>query len=169
MRDACDGAGPLATIIVAIFQQGITDRQDQEPIVLLLNGTLLIGVAIYALITAVANILEGGNELRFDLAIIYAAITVAICTVMAWFEVEPTATSSLISSLSMCGPGSCRAALRSPSYCVRCRICGERNPIWVDRSLSGSGCLGTRLCCHHPATHIHSASGAVGYPFNRPG
>ena len=57
-----------------------------EPIVLLLNGTLLIGVAIYALITAVGNILEGGNVLRFDLAIIYAAITVAICTVMAWFE-----------------------------------------------------------------------------------
>ena len=57
-----------------------------EPIVLLLNGSLLIGVAIYALITAIANILEGGHLLRFDLAAIYAAITVVICLSMAWFE-----------------------------------------------------------------------------------
>lgn len=57
-----------------------------EPIVLLLNGTLLMGVAVYALINAVANILEGGHELRFDFAIIYAAITVVICLAMAWLE-----------------------------------------------------------------------------------
>jgi predicted Co/Zn/Cd cation transporter (cation efflux family) len=57
-----------------------------EPIVLLLNGTLLIAVAVYALINAIANILEGGHELRFDYAIIYAAITVVICLTMAWLE-----------------------------------------------------------------------------------
>ncbi|MEQ1953565.1 cation diffusion facilitator family transporter [Mesorhizobium yinganensis] len=57
-----------------------------EPIVLLLNGTLLIAVAVYALINAVSNILEGGHELRFDYAIIYAAITVVICLAMAWLE-----------------------------------------------------------------------------------
>ena len=56
-----------------------------EPIVLLLNGTLLIGVAIYALVTAIANILEGGHALRFDLALVYATITVVICFLMAWF------------------------------------------------------------------------------------
>ena len=57
-----------------------------EPIVLLLNGTLLMAVAIYALINAVANILEGGHQLRFDFAIIYAAITVVICLTMACLE-----------------------------------------------------------------------------------
>ncbi|MDQ6436578.1 cation transporter [Mesorhizobium sp. LHD-90] len=57
-----------------------------EPIVLLLNGTLLMAVAVYALINAIANILEGGNELRFDYAIVYAAITVVICLTMAWLE-----------------------------------------------------------------------------------
>ncbi|WP_442579350.1 cation diffusion facilitator family transporter [Mesorhizobium sp. ASY16-5R] len=57
-----------------------------EPIVLLLNGTLLIAVAVYALINAIANILEGGHELRFDYAIIYAVITVVICLTMAWLE-----------------------------------------------------------------------------------
>jgi len=54
-----------------------------EPIVLLLNGTLLISVAIYGLITALATILHGGRLLRFDYAIIYAAITLACCGIMA--------------------------------------------------------------------------------------
>ncbi len=57
-----------------------------EPIVLLLNGTLLVAVAIYALINATANILEGGHELRFDVAILYAAVTSVICLAMAWYE-----------------------------------------------------------------------------------
>ena len=54
-----------------------------EPIVLGLNGTLLMAVAIYALINAAISILSGGHELRFDLAIVYALITLAICAVMA--------------------------------------------------------------------------------------
>jgi predicted Co/Zn/Cd cation transporter (cation efflux family) len=57
-----------------------------EPIVLLLNGTVLIVVAVYALINGVANILNGGHDLRFDFAIIYAAITLVACVTMAWVE-----------------------------------------------------------------------------------
>ena len=57
-----------------------------EPIVLLLNGTLLVGVVTYALVTAIANILGGGHLLRFDLAILYAVLTLAICAVMALVE-----------------------------------------------------------------------------------
>ncbi len=54
-----------------------------EPIVLGLNGTLLIAVATYALIDAVISILRGGHELEFDFAIFYAVITLAVCTAMA--------------------------------------------------------------------------------------
>ncbi|TIL32520.1 cation transporter [Mesorhizobium sp.] len=54
-----------------------------EPIVLGLNGTLLIAVASYALINGVITILHGGNELRFGIAIVYAVITLAVCLAMA--------------------------------------------------------------------------------------
>jgi predicted Co/Zn/Cd cation transporter (cation efflux family) len=57
-----------------------------EPIVLLLNGTLLVGVTIYALVNAIAIILSGGHELRFDFAILYAALTLSICAFMAVIE-----------------------------------------------------------------------------------
>lgn len=56
-----------------------------EPIVLGLNGLLLMSVAFYALINAVITILDGGNELKFDLAIVYAVVTVVICFGMACF------------------------------------------------------------------------------------
>jgi predicted Co/Zn/Cd cation transporter (cation efflux family) len=45
-----------------------------EPIVLGLNGVLLSGAAIYALLSAIGVILVGGRELSFDIAIIYAGI-----------------------------------------------------------------------------------------------
>jgi predicted Co/Zn/Cd cation transporter (cation efflux family) len=45
-----------------------------EPIVLGLNGVLLSGAAIYALLSAIGVILAGGRELSFDIAIIYAGI-----------------------------------------------------------------------------------------------
>ncbi|OWJ69730.1 cation transporter [Haematobacter massiliensis] len=56
-----------------------------EPIVLGLNGLLLMVVAIYALINAVITLLDGGNVLKFDLAILYAVVTLAVCLAMAWF------------------------------------------------------------------------------------
>ncbi|MFG1478161.1 cation transporter [Xanthobacter sp. V4C-4] len=57
-----------------------------EPMVLALNGMLLVGIAIYALINAVGSLLEGGRDLEFGYAIIYAALTVAICTATAVVE-----------------------------------------------------------------------------------
>lgn len=54
-----------------------------EPIVLMLNGSLLVAVSIYALINAVINILNGGHDLRFGFAIVYAAVTLAVCAIMA--------------------------------------------------------------------------------------
>lgn len=57
-----------------------------EPMVLALKGTLLIAVAVYALVTAIGSIIEGGRELEFGLAITYAVITLAICVATAVVE-----------------------------------------------------------------------------------
>lgn len=57
-----------------------------EPMVLGLNGTLLIGVAFYALINAVVTLLNGGRDLEFGWAIVYAVITVIVCTAVAILE-----------------------------------------------------------------------------------
>jgi predicted Co/Zn/Cd cation transporter (cation efflux family) len=54
-----------------------------EPIVLMLNGCLLMTVGVYALISAIISISNGGHELRFGMAIAYSATTVIVCTVMA--------------------------------------------------------------------------------------
>lgn len=56
-----------------------------EPMVLGLNGVLLISVSIYALINAVTNLMSGGHALQFDYAIIYAVVTLAACLIMAMF------------------------------------------------------------------------------------
>ena len=54
-----------------------------EPIVLGLNGILLMSVSVYALINAIISILSGGHALEFDYAILYAAITLVACLTMA--------------------------------------------------------------------------------------
>lgn len=57
-----------------------------EPMVLALNGTLLTLAALYALFNAVMSLLDGGRELAFDWAIVYAAVVVVICFAMAFYE-----------------------------------------------------------------------------------
>lgn len=57
-----------------------------EPMVLVLNGTLLIGVAIYALVNAIGSLLNGGREIQFGWAIVYAAATVIVCAAIAVVE-----------------------------------------------------------------------------------
>ncbi len=57
-----------------------------EPMVLALNGILLSGVAIYALINAVSSLLEGGRLLEFGIAMVYAALTVTACVSIAVIE-----------------------------------------------------------------------------------
>jgi len=54
-----------------------------EPMVLLLNGTLLCAVSCYALVNAVASLLAGGKPLQFDYAILYAVVAVLVCSGMA--------------------------------------------------------------------------------------
>jgi predicted Co/Zn/Cd cation transporter (cation efflux family) len=57
-----------------------------EPMVLGLNGVMLIGVAVYALINAVSSLLEGGRDLEFGWAMAYAAIVAVVCFGVATVE-----------------------------------------------------------------------------------
>ena len=63
-----------------------------EPMVLALNGILLSSVAIYALINAVSSLLEGGRDLEFGLALIYAVLTVIACVTIAVVEARANRT-----------------------------------------------------------------------------
>ncbi|MBK4214645.1 cation transporter [Paracoccus caeni] len=54
-----------------------------EPMVLGLNGVLLTGAAIYALVTAIGSIMAGGRDLNFGGAIIYAVVVVTAAVAMA--------------------------------------------------------------------------------------
>lgn len=49
-----------------------------EPMVLGLNGLLLISASVYAFINALSSLLNGGRDLSFDLGILYAVLIVAI-------------------------------------------------------------------------------------------
>jgi predicted Co/Zn/Cd cation transporter (cation efflux family) len=57
-----------------------------EPMVLGLNGVMLIGVSVYALVNAVASLLGDGRDLEFGWAIVYAAVTLPTCFGMAAIE-----------------------------------------------------------------------------------
>ena len=54
-----------------------------EPMVLCLNGTLLVSVATYALFNAIGSLLEGGRDLEFGWAILYTAVALVVCVLMA--------------------------------------------------------------------------------------
>lgn len=55
-----------------------------EPMVLGLNGTLLMGAAVYAFISAVGSLMTGGRPIDFGPAIIFAVVTVTVSLGM-WF------------------------------------------------------------------------------------
>lgn len=57
-----------------------------EPLILGLNGTLLASAALYALVTAVDSLLNGGRELQFGWAIGYASVTLLVCVLVAIVE-----------------------------------------------------------------------------------
>lgn len=74
------GTGAAGGRLVKHFTMGFWHL---EPMVLGLNGVLLTGAAIYALINAVGSIMAGGRLLAFDYAIVYAALTMLIAFAMA--------------------------------------------------------------------------------------
>lgn len=74
------GTGAVGGRLVKHFTMGFWHL---EPMVLGLNGVLLTGAAIYALINAIGSIMAGGRLLAFDYAIVYAALTMLIAFAMA--------------------------------------------------------------------------------------
>ena len=87
----------VALLVSSLITQRLSERHQArlvrhftmgfwhlEPMVLGLNGFLLAGAAIYALVTAVSSLLSGGRELDFGRAIIYASVVVVIAATMAW-------------------------------------------------------------------------------------
>lgn len=82
---ASTASGPARSKLVERFTMGFWHL---EPMVLGLNGILLMGAATYALINAVASLMAGGRELVFGHAIIYAAVTVVAAIGMAIFDIR---------------------------------------------------------------------------------
>nr|WP_286194697.1 cation transporter [Agrobacterium sp. Ap1] len=56
-----------------------------EPMVLGLNGTLLMGAAVYAFISAVGSLLSGGRPIDFGPAVIFTIVTVTVSFAMWLF------------------------------------------------------------------------------------
>lgn len=57
-----------------------------EPMVLTLNGCVLVLLCFYAFINAVTSLLAGGRELAFDWAIVYSVIVCLVCYGMFFYE-----------------------------------------------------------------------------------
>jgi predicted Co/Zn/Cd cation transporter (cation efflux family) len=86
----------VALLVSSLITQRLSERRQArlvqrftmgfwhlEPMVLGLNGILLSGAAIYALVTAVGSLLAGGRELDFGRAIVYAVVVVIVAVGMA--------------------------------------------------------------------------------------
>lgn len=57
-----------------------------EPMVVALNATVLLAVTSYALLNAILALQDGGREMSFGPAIIYAVVVVIICFTMGYLE-----------------------------------------------------------------------------------
>lgn len=90
----------LALIVVSLIRRHtaegnphhrLTERFNMgfwhlEPMVLSINGILLCGVSLYALINAIGSLLSGGRHLEFGYAIVYAALSSLVCFSLAALE-----------------------------------------------------------------------------------
>ncbi|UPK87474.1 cation transporter [Pseudomonas sp. A2] len=82
----------LSLVVVRLITAHTTSVQmsrklrERFTMVLALNGILLSGVAIYALINAVSSLLQGGRHLEFGIAMVYAVLTVIACVTIAAVE-----------------------------------------------------------------------------------
>jgi predicted Co/Zn/Cd cation transporter (cation efflux family) len=65
------------------FQQGYWHF---EPLVLALNGSVLVLLCVYALINSVSGLMRGGHALAFDSALIYALITLVASASMLGYQ-----------------------------------------------------------------------------------
>ncbi|CDZ77252.1 zinc transporter ZitB [Legionella massiliensis] len=56
-----------------------------EPMVLVLNGSILILLCTYALINAIGSLMSGGHELNFDAAFVFALLVFLLSTCMYFY------------------------------------------------------------------------------------
>ncbi|TNH39173.1 cation transporter [Paracoccus haeundaensis] len=86
----------VALLVSSLITQRLSERRQArlvqrftmgfwhlEPMVLGLNGILLSGAAVYALVTAVGSLLTGGHPLQFGRAIVYATVVLIVAIGMA--------------------------------------------------------------------------------------
>jgi hypothetical protein len=133
-----------------------------EPIVLLLNGSLLIAVAVYVLINAVAPLPTAATTCP-DYAIIYA-ITVVACVTMALSSAGKPQTA--IRRALDVRAGSCRGHRIGPPDCLHSAM-RRTEPRSTGFLLCGSGRFGVGIACDHPRANRHRATGAVRHSADR--
>lgn len=80
---ARQGSGTLPDRFQRRFNFGVWHL---EPMVLALNGCILVAVSGYAFVNAVLILLQGGRALEFGFAMAYAALTTLACGAMAIAE-----------------------------------------------------------------------------------
>lgn len=92
---ASHAAGPERSKLNQRFTMGFWHL---EPMVLGLNGVLLIGASAYALLNALSSFLTGGRLISFDYALVYAAIslTAELTTGLFVLRANRTIGSSLL-------------------------------------------------------------------------
>lgn len=92
MFSSTDAAMSILALFVARLLTSEGTRRFQhgfwhiEPLVLAFNGMVLILFCLYAFINAISTLLQGGSELNFDWAIIYAVVVCAICFAMMAYQ-----------------------------------------------------------------------------------
>ncbi|MGY4495497.1 cation diffusion facilitator family transporter [Pseudomonas sp. TE3610] len=86
--NAIDSSMALLSLLVArLLAKGVGRRFQSgywhiEPLVLALNGSVLLMLCAYAFINALSSLLHGGHALVFDGAIVYTAVTAVACALM---------------------------------------------------------------------------------------
>lgn len=59
-----------------------------EPMVLVLNGSILILLCVYAMINAIGSLMSGGHELNFDWAFVFALLVFFLSTGMYFYLIK---------------------------------------------------------------------------------
>lgn len=90
--DAVDASMSLLSLLVSKLLASEVSRRFQqgywhmEPMVLALNGSVLVFLCIYAFINSVKSFLAGGNVLEFDSAALYSLVISVFAFAMYFYE-----------------------------------------------------------------------------------
>ncbi|MCE9664792.1 cation transporter [Halomonas sp. M5N1S17] len=81
----------LALVVARLAMREASQRFQHgywhlEPLVAALNGSILMLLCFYAFLNAAQGVMEGGRELAFDVAIVYAVVVAIACFVMYGYQ-----------------------------------------------------------------------------------